>query len=90
MVSHCPPGDALEIHCDVKSRSSLAMHFATFTGTSAEAIKPLYLLSKAKKEKNIRDWNDDGGGMSAIDIGQTAIIKTASTSNHASSTTLLD
>lgn len=70
---HASPSDAVAIHKDVRSRHTLAMHFATFSGTENEALEPLVELAQAREEANLGDWFEDGG-IGAIDIGETAEI----------------
>lgn len=70
---HASPADAVEIHKEVRSRHSLAMHFATFAGSAHEAIEPLVELSLAREEAKVGDWIEDGG-FGWVNIGDTAII----------------
>jgi len=49
---HCSPVEAVEIHCDVKSRFSLGMHWKTFRLSEEPMDRPpydLYLAMSAKK-----------------------------------------
>lgn len=50
---HVCPREAVEIHCDVKSRLSLAMHWNTFNLSDEPVDLPPYDLYLAMKEKNI-------------------------------------
>jgi len=70
---HATPSQALAIHQDIKSRHSLAMHFATFAGSDIEAFEPIVELTQEREQLNIGDWAEDGG-FGVIDIGETARI----------------
>lgn len=48
---HATPEEAVEIHNDVKSRQSLAMHWATFRLTDEEVNEPKRRLEAAVKAK---------------------------------------
>ncbi|THH05324.1 hypothetical protein EW145_g4881 [Phellinidium pouzarii] len=67
---HASPADAVAIHQDVRAHHTLAMHFATFAGSEAEALEPLIELEQSRKEAGIGDWMEEGG-IGAIDIGET-------------------
>lgn len=70
---HATPEQAVAIHRDIKSRHSLAMHFATFSGSDIEAFEPIVELTEARDKFAIGDWYEvDGFGV--IDIGETAFI----------------
>jgi N-acyl-phosphatidylethanolamine-hydrolysing phospholipase D len=64
------------MHAALRSRHSLAMHFATFAGSDFEALKPIIELEQAqgKIDPSVDDWWKEGG-MGAIDIGDTAVVK---------------
>lgn len=70
---HASPADAVQIHRDVRSKHTIAMHFATFAGSDTEAFEPVVELAQALKENNIGDWTDDGG-MGVVDVGRTVEI----------------
>ncbi len=50
---HCSPWEAVEIHCDVKSRFSLGMHWKTFRLSDEPMDRPPYDLYLAMKEKQL-------------------------------------
>lgn len=50
---HISPYDAVEIHCDVKSRLSLGMHWKTFCLSEEPADLPPYDLYRAMKQRNL-------------------------------------
>lgn len=61
------------MHKDLGARHSLAMHFATFAGTEAEALEPVVELMEARREAGLDDWREDGG-IGIIDVGEIAEI----------------
>jgi N-acyl-phosphatidylethanolamine-hydrolysing phospholipase D len=64
----------VSIHTDVLSRSSLAIHYATFAGSEDEATYPIALLEEAcsKREIEVSMNEDDGFGVS--DVGEMLVI----------------
>ncbi len=50
---HCSPIEAVEIHCDVKSRLSLGMHWKTFCLSDEPMDRPPYDLYLAMRKKNL-------------------------------------
>ncbi|KAF8264739.1 beta-lactamase superfamily domain-containing protein [Lactarius quietus] len=84
---HATPAQALRMHLALRSRHSLAMHFATFAGSDTEALDPIVELEKAKREMAVGgdgvevavgDWWMDGG-MGVIDVGETAVVPVGET-----------
>lgn len=71
---HASPADAVAIHMGVRSRHSLAMHFATFAGAESEALEPLVELAVEREKKGLGDWFEEGG-IGAIDVGETVEVK---------------
>ena len=61
----------MEMHKDVDARHSLAMHFATFAGSEAEALEPVVELMNARREAGLGHWREEGG-IGMIDVGETA------------------
>jgi len=71
------------MHCALRARHSLAMHFATFAGSDVEALDPIVELEQAKREMSggegggvqiVGDWWMEGG-MGVIDVGETAVVR---------------
>ena len=71
------------MHCALRARHSLAMHFATFAGSDVEALDPIIELEQAKREMSggegegvqiVGDWWMEGG-MGVIDVGETAVVR---------------
>lgn len=50
---HCNPDEAVQIHQDVKSTRSIAMHFGTFPLADEGQKEPLHDLAKARKQHAI-------------------------------------
>jgi L-ascorbate metabolism protein UlaG (beta-lactamase superfamily) len=50
---HCSPAEAVQIHEDIKSKQSMAIHFGTFDLADEGEFEPIEDLRKALKAKNI-------------------------------------
>jgi len=72
---HATPSDAVKIHRDIKSRHSLAMHFATFAGSEIEAFEPIVELTQEREKEEdgvkVGEWWEVGG-FGVINVGETA------------------
>lgn len=81
------------MHCALRARHSLAMHFATFAGSDVEALDPIIELEQAKRETGtshhggeregetvqiVGDWWMEGG-LGIIDVGETAVVRIGET-----------
>ncbi|KAI0061252.1 Metallo-hydrolase/oxidoreductase [Artomyces pyxidatus] len=82
---HATPAQALRMHSALRSRHTLAMHFATFAGSDIEAFDPIVELEHAKLELGkegetgaVGEWWEEGG-MGVIDIGETAVVAVGET-----------
>ena len=51
---HCSPDEAVQIHCDVKSRTSIASHFGSFPLADDSQVDPVEDLSMALTKMNIK------------------------------------
>ena len=71
---HASPEDALHIHKDVKSRHSVAMHFACFAGSHDEAMEPLVRLVEGRESVGVGDWGVLGG-FGVVDVGGGGIVE---------------
>jgi hypothetical protein len=57
------------MHLALRSRHSLAMHFATFAGSDVEALDPILELEQAKREMMMLSLGGaDADGGSADDV----------------------
>ncbi|KAH9968567.1 beta-lactamase superfamily domain-containing protein [Russula compacta] len=90
---HATPAQAIRMHCALRARHSLAMHFATFAGSDVEALDPIIELEQAKREMGTSHHGGEGegetlqivgdwwmeGGMGIIDVGETAVVRIGET-----------
>ena len=53
--SHCNVEEAIQIHKDIKSKKSIAMHWGTFQLTDEPMDEPIRLLRKLTKKLNYSD-----------------------------------
>ena len=51
--SHCDVEEAIQIHQDIKSKKSIAMHWGTFQLTDEPMDEPIQLLNKFTKKNNL-------------------------------------
>ncbi|KAI0026472.1 beta-lactamase superfamily domain-containing protein, partial [Vararia minispora EC-137] len=72
---HATPAHAIRMHAALRARRSLAMHFATFAGSDAEARDALVELVQAREAgaREIGDWTVEGG-FGWVDVGGTAVV----------------
>lgn len=70
---HASPVDAIDIHRDVLSRNTLAVHFGTFVGSSNESLEAILEFEEGRGSRGILGLNDDAedirGRAGIIDIG---------------------
>lgn len=75
---HCSPADAVEIHRDVKSRNTIAIHFGTFIGSEAESREAAAEFLGACQESNIDDFQSQiespNGRAGIVDIGGSLVV----------------
>lgn len=79
-VHHCSPYDALNIHRDVQSRNSVAIHFGTFVGSENESLEAVMELDEARRESGIGSltdysFNDGKGRAGVLDLGGSIAVK---------------
>ena len=67
---HATPEQAVLIHRDIKSRHSLAMHFATFAGSDIEAFEPIVELVREGEKVGV-DVPEEFGW---IDVGASCVV----------------
>lgn len=79
---HCTPVEAVRgIHADVRSRHSLAGHFATFAGSDAEALEPIVELEWAKRKGAKWDAEqglihiEEGGAPDASSVSSSGLVE---------------
>ena len=75
---HASPQDAVDIHVDVKSKLSLAIHFGSFVGAESETVDAVTELREACTNQKVADiaGEDTGAGrMGILDFGKTLLIE---------------
>ncbi|GAA5955181.1 hypothetical protein JCM10213_000190 [Rhodosporidiobolus nylandii] len=87
-ATHGSPGDAVQIHIDVKSRNTVSMHFGTFEGSNLEALEALTDLRAAQNAARVRELDDEketsrNGRMGRLDIGETYVVRDTLAKHHA-------
>ena len=66
---HCDPEEAVQIHLDVQSKQTAAIHWGTFPLADEENIEPALELARARKSKNVDNFFTMGHGETII-LGQ--------------------
>jgi N-acyl-phosphatidylethanolamine-hydrolysing phospholipase D len=70
---HCSPADAIEIHKDVKSRNTIAVHFGTFVGSENESLDAMIEFREACDESGVARLVGEeavkDGRAGALDLG---------------------
>ncbi len=76
---HASPKDAVDIHRDVRSKNSVAVHFGTFVGHEDETREAVIEFAEAKDKADVQDLDreDDWkyGRAGVIDIGASVVVK---------------
>ncbi|KIW42062.1 uncharacterized protein PV06_05647 [Exophiala oligosperma] len=78
-ASHGSPADAIAIHCDVKSRNTVGIHFGTFVGSDNESYEAMIELSLACDEQGVGSLDGSSnegqnGGAGTLDIGESLAV----------------
>lgn len=70
---HASPEDAVDIHVDVKSRNSIAVHFGTFVGSVNESLEAVMEFEEGRVNRGVGNLADGGveekGRAGIVDIG---------------------
>jgi N-acyl-phosphatidylethanolamine-hydrolysing phospholipase D len=68
---HCDPEEALEIHCDVRAKQSMAIHWGTFPLADEDIAEPPLELARARiaRPEKLR-----GGAFFAMALGATHVV----------------
>jgi N-acyl-phosphatidylethanolamine-hydrolysing phospholipase D len=70
---HASPADAIEIHRDVLSRNTVAVHFGTFVGSKDESLEAIMEFEEARENREVlrlgEQVDDERGRAGIIDIG---------------------
>lgn len=76
---HASPKDAADIHIDIKSRNSVAVHFGTFVGSENETHEAVIEFAEACAEKGINALgsgeHSERGRAGVLDIGESVVIE---------------
>jgi len=77
---HASPDDAVDIHRDVRSRNTVAVHFGTFVGSENESLEAVMEFHDAREERGVLDLEEkgvDGGRAGILDIGGSVAVEIA-------------
>jgi len=70
---HASPADAIDIHKDVLSRNSVAIHFGTFVGSENESLESIMDFEESREQGGVLALDDkafsERGRAGIIDIG---------------------
>ncbi|TVY32136.1 N-acyl-phosphatidylethanolamine-hydrolyzing phospholipase D [Lachnellula occidentalis] len=70
---HASPGDALDIHGEVRSRNTIAIHFGSFVGSENESLEAVLEFEEERGERGVlelEEGEDTGKGRAGmVDIG---------------------
>ncbi|KAF7793291.1 hypothetical protein EIP86_004402 [Pleurotus ostreatoroseus] len=72
---HASPAHAVRLFRDIRARRGIAMHFATFAGSSEEAREAVAELVAACERDGIPSRVDEEGGFGVADVGQTVVVE---------------
>ena len=78
---HAAPVDSIDIHKDVSSRNSVAIHFGTFVGSENESLEAIMEFEEGRENRGVLNLNDPGenefGRAGIIDIGASFAVETS-------------
>lgn len=76
---HTSPLDAIDIHKDVQSRNTVAVHFGTFIGSQNESLEAIMEFEEARDKRDVlaldAPASDDGDRAGCVDIGASFAVK---------------
>jgi len=79
---HAAPVDAIDIHKDVFSRNTVAIHFATFVGSENESLEAIMEFEEGRENRGVLRLNDPAvneyGRAGIIDIGASFAVEMTS------------
>lgn len=76
---HATPADAIDIHKDILSRNTVAIHFGTFVGSKNESLETIIEFEEARQNRDVLRLDDlsaderDRAGI--IDIGGSIAVE---------------
>ncbi|SGY21131.1 BQ5605_C016g08200 [Microbotryum silenes-dioicae] len=80
---HGSPADAVAIHLDVRSRTSIGVHFGTFIGAEEESLEAIIELQDACDEEGVAFESElggvehDKGKFGIVNLGETVVVDEA-------------
>lgn len=78
---HATPVDAIDIHKDVMSRNTVAIHFGTFVGSEDESLEAIMEFEEGREDRHVLSLNDEEtderGRTGIIDIGASFAVEIA-------------
>lgn len=76
---HASPKDAVDIHVDVRSRNSVAVHFGTFVGSESETHEAVIEFAEARGEMGVEELGSAGEGekgrAGVVNIGESVVVE---------------
>ncbi len=76
---HATPVDAIDIHKDILSRNTVAVHFGTFVGSKDESLEAIMEFEEARENRGVLGLDnkatDDRGRAGIIDIGGSLAVE---------------
>ena len=76
---HASPVDAIDIHKDVMSRNTVAVHYGTFIGSENESLEAIMEFNEARENRGVLNLNleanDERGRAGIIDIGGSIAVE---------------
>jgi N-acyl-phosphatidylethanolamine-hydrolysing phospholipase D len=83
---HASPIDAIDIHTDVLSRNTLAVHFGTFVGSANESLEAILEFEEGRESRNVLGLGDpigsERGRAGIVDIGGSFAVEIQVESIH--------
>jgi L-ascorbate metabolism protein UlaG (beta-lactamase superfamily) len=77
---HASPSDAIDIHKDVSSRNTVAIHFGTFVGSENESLEAIMEFAEGREDRGVLELDEpaadervDRAGI--IDIGGSLAVE---------------
>jgi len=76
---HAAPANAIDIHKDVLSRNTVAIHFRTFVGSENESLEAIIEFEEGREDRGVENFNgsvgDERGRAGIIDIGGSLAVE---------------
>jgi L-ascorbate metabolism protein UlaG (beta-lactamase superfamily) len=76
---HAAPADAIDIHKDVLSRNTLAIHFGVFVGSENESLEAIMEFEEGREDRGVLDLlepgEDEHGRAGIIDVGGSLAVE---------------